>query len=397
MSTITHRKKYLIGATIILACLTLWWTVSSPKHEVRYTVTDLGVLPGDMASYASDINNSGQIVGISGEPHIISGVEDGSGFIWSATGGMAKLGDRMSKLRMSDRGEVVGIVVPKGKEPHTFFWDSSGKVQLLGRFQHFGNRYAPAINSIGQVSWTQRKGHGDGASFSALIWNASRGLSELALDSDNEISTRDMNERGVVVGRVWNATGEWTAGLWSNEEGLRLISQPSPDTKVIPRRMNNRDQVVGVIKTKEKRVHAFLWSEGNMTVVENLGREQVGFMDINEKGQAVGFSTVWAGELKRSLSEKVRRPLKDLGKIGVTIWNLIQFGITEEEYAIAILWEEGVVVDLNLLIAPNSGWKLYWATAINDAGQIVGKGYIDGKHRPFLLTPIEDETTNTLH
>ena len=45
--------------------------------------------------------------------------------------------------------------------------------------------------------------------------------------------------------------------------------------------------------------------------------------------------------------------------------------------------------DLNSLLAPSSGpgWELDSANAINDAGQIVGEGLVNGQDHAFLLTP----------
>ncbi len=44
--------------------------------------------------------------------------------------------------------------------------------------------------------------------------------------------------------------------------------------------------------------------------------------------------------------------------------------------------------DLNSLIPAGSGWALSVARDINDAGQIVGEGVINGQQRAFLLTPV---------
>jgi probable HAF family extracellular repeat protein len=45
------------------------------------------------------------------------------------------------------------------------------------------------------------------------------------------------------------------------------------------------------------------------------------------------------------------------------------------------------MTDLNDFLPPNSGWTLYEATAINDAGQLVGYGTVNGRgFRAFLLT-----------
>jgi hypothetical protein len=48
------------------------------------------------------------------------------------------------------------------------------------------------------------------------------------------------------------------------------------------------------------------------------------------------------------------------------------------------------MVDLNSLINPSSGWQLTYASAINDAGQIVGAAMINGVASAFLLTPIPE-------
>jgi probable HAF family extracellular repeat protein len=53
----------------------------------------------------------------------------------------------------------------------------------------------------------------------------------------------------------------------------------------------------------------------------------------------------------------------------------------------AALWENGVLSDLNDLLPPGSGWVLEDAAAINDAGEIVGSGMLDGAPAAFVLSP----------
>jgi hypothetical protein len=43
--------------------------------------------------------------------------------------------------------------------------------------------------------------------------------------------------------------------------------------------------------------------------------------------------------------------------------------------------------DLNSLLSGDSGWKLELATAINDKGEIVGHGELNGAERGFVLIP----------
>jgi hypothetical protein len=46
-------------------------------------------------------------------------------------------------------------------------------------------------------------------------------------------------------------------------------------------------------------------------------------------------------------------------------------------------------VDLNTLIPNDSGWYLQGALSINDAGEIVGYGLIDGNLHGFRATPCD--------
>jgi len=56
----------------------------------------------------------------------------------------------------------------------------------------------------------------------------------------------------------------------------------------------------------------------------------------------------------------------------------------------------GEMVGLNSLIDPLSGWELFTAAAINDAGQITGDGRIGGEYHAFLLTPVPEPSTLAL-
>jgi probable HAF family extracellular repeat protein len=49
------------------------------------------------------------------------------------------------------------------------------------------------------------------------------------------------------------------------------------------------------------------------------------------------------------------------------------------------LYSGGVMTDLNSLLPAGSGWQLVNANAINDSGQIVGDGVINGQDHAFLL------------
>jgi probable HAF family extracellular repeat protein len=56
----------------------------------------------------------------------------------------------------------------------------------------------------------------------------------------------------------------------------------------------------------------------------------------------------------------------------------------------AYIFSRAAMTDLNELIPAGSGWILVAATGINDAGEIVGNGSINGQTHAFLLTPEDD-------
>ncbi|MGA7927921.1 MAG: hypothetical protein WCA20_18275 [Candidatus Sulfotelmatobacter sp.] len=61
----------------------------------------------------------------------------------------------------------------------------------------------------------------------------------------------------------------------------------------------------------------------------------------------------------------------------------------------AIVWLNRTPIDLNTLIPKDSPWYLLQALSLNDAGQIVGFGTIDGNIHAFLATPCDADQTDT--
>lgn len=63
----------------------------------------------------------------------------------------------------------------------------------------------------------------------------------------------------------------------------------------------------------------------------------------------------------------------------------------ENSSAIAFLWEDGSMVDLNTLISPSSPFFLYWAPFIDDHGEIAAFGALpNGDSHAVLLIPCDD-------
>ena len=125
--------------------------------------------------------------------------------------------------------------------------------------------------------------------------------------------------------------------------------------------INNSNIIVGTTGSNTRaepaiyrRAYALDYNTNSLTILPVLaGGVRSSASDINEYNQVVGSS------------EKL---------VGTTI----------EDHA--VLWNvtDGIIVDLNDW-APD-GWVLTSATAINDNGDIVGTGYLNGEPHGFLLT-----------
>ena len=103
------RRTFLVGtAGIGLAAQPLH---AAPPHSLRYTITDLGTLPGGDYSRAQAINNKGQIVGLSSTGKtIVSGLlRDTRAVLWH-NGTVVDLVEQQflapSAFRINNQGQV---------------------------------------------------------------------------------------------------------------------------------------------------------------------------------------------------------------------------------------------------------------------------------------------------
>jgi len=128
--------------------------------------------------------------------------------------------------------------------------------------------------------------------------------------------------------------------------------------------INSRNLVVGATGTNSTSgefSHAYLY-DYNTDALLDLGTLYGGLTssaaDINELNQVVGTS-----------------------------WLVTQLtSVYDPTQYHAFLWENGSMTDLNTLLPAGSGWILTAATAVNDNGDIVGTGLLNGQLHGFLLT-----------
>jgi len=330
----------------LTTCTVLGLTISKPVDAVvMYSVTNLGTLGGS-ASSAFDINDKGQVVGSSWT----TSTGEIRAFLWDSTNGMQNLGtlggDYSQANSINNRGQVVGFS-ETGSGGRAFLWDSTNGMQNLGTLESDNYSAANSINNQGQV--VGRSETND--RIQPFLWDSTNGMQNLGiLDGYTNSAAYDINNNGQVVGfssdgnsvraTLWDSNGIQNLGSFGT-----FLSQANS--------INNKGQVVGVSSIDDGGSRAFLWDSTN-------GLQDLGTLD--------GYTNSYASDINNN-SQIV--------------------GYTFSDFR-ALLWEKGTVTDLNTLIDPNSGWILGAATAINNQGQIVGEGLLDGQNvvQAFLLTPI---------
>jgi probable HAF family extracellular repeat protein len=57
----------------------------------------------------------------------------------------------------------------------------------------------------------------------------------------------------------------------------------------------------------------------------------------------------------------------------------------------AFVFHDGRMLDLTAQVVSSTAWQLNEAVAINDQGQIVGTGTVDGQTHAFLLSPVSTD------
>ncbi|MBE3097719.1 MAG: DUF3466 family protein [Planctomycetes bacterium] len=323
------------GIVAILA-----WACAAPATQ--YTMTDLGALGGSN-TWATGINNVGQIVGQSGEHAFLY-----SGGVMQDLG---TLGGAWSlATSINDAGQVVGASDTVGDVNRHAFLYSGGVMSDLGTLGVSLNyAYATGISNAGQVVGQAR-------------------------------ATASNDHAFLYSGGVMQDLGT-LGGAWSSAMGI-----------------NNAGQVVGVACLASGAQHAFLYSGGVMQDLGTLGWRS-GALGINNVGQVVGDSHTTVESTPQHAFLYSNGVMHDLGTLGGTYGSAYSINnagqIVGESHIAgntaqhAFLYSGGVMTDLNSLIPANSGLTLAGARSINDRGQIAGYAWEpSGLAHAILLTPI---------
>ncbi|WP_341530211.1 DUF3466 family protein [Nostoc sp. UHCC 0302] len=300
---------------------------------------------------------------------------------------------------INDKGQVVGQSSITNGEPRAFVWSEGIGMRNLGVLDNGYNCAALNINNIGQVVGSSYINSGVSRAF---LWTESTPIRDLGTPSIGS-EAWGINDAGQVVGDLFDPTnGQSRAFLWTESGGTQNLGTLGGNIRSAAFDINNAGQVVGFANTANEQTRAFLWTESKG--LKNLGT--LGYYSfatgINDVGQVVGDSDstdvptrafLWSestgminlGTLGADNSYSYSYAINNAGQVvGNSIFNISNAGATQH----AFVWEKGTMFDLNNLLSPDSGWTVFEARGINNVGQIVGTGSLDGKVRAVLLSPI---------
>ena len=341
----------------------------------RYTVTDLGTLPGGTYSLAGGLSNSGWVEGYS----YLSDDTATHAVLWHK-GVMTDLGtlggpNSDAAYRPSDSGNVGGGAENGTPDPYVedfcgygdnliclpfLWWNDIKKMTPLPTLGG-NNGWAAGINDQNEVAGNAENTTKEPTcvapqvfQFKPVLWIKGRVRELPTFPGDPVGIAFGINSWGQATGYSGNCTAAFHALLWQNGKATDLGNLGGIYNEGVD--INNWGQVTGVSYLADNTTyHAFLWTWGQMTDLGTLTGDVSSSGDgINDWGQVVGGSYSASGGSR------------------------------------AYIWQNGVMTDLNTLIPPNSPLYLLEASGtINDSGQIAGIAMVisTGETHAFLATP----------
>jgi probable HAF family extracellular repeat protein len=190
-------------------------------------IQELPTFPGDPDGHAVSINDEGQVVGASGTKRTCAASNSAflHALLWQdgVATDLGNLGGRMNNLafQINNRGQVVGISnLPGDKAQHGFLWQN-GVMNDLGTLSGDVGSWAVGINNKGQVVGWSFDASGN---LRAFLWQNSvmTNLNTL-IPADSALyllSANGINARGQIVGLAFlSSAGELHAFLATPSHG----------------------------------------------------------------------------------------------------------------------------------------------------------------------------------
>ena len=283
-------------------------------------------------------------------------------------------------FRINDSGTAVGWGQSLTGNQNAFVSASGGAIQNLAGLPGATDTYAYGINSSGTMvgtSYVNGEAHGE-------IWSGGKNT-----DLGTGVFATGINDAGAVIG--WNGH----AFVIANGTNQDLGVLPGGDWSAAYG-INNAGTVVGYGSIGDGQFRGFAWTPADgMLELGTLGGDNSYATAIDSSGEVVGHASLSSGYEHAFLD--AGGVMTDLGTLGGG--SSYAYGINDSGTVVGYSWLaagdnphafvylNGVMLDLNSMIASGSGWELLGAYGINSSGEIVGEGLLNGQAHAFQLDP----------
>ncbi|HWB61158.1 MAG TPA: hypothetical protein VG733_16875, partial [Chthoniobacteraceae bacterium] len=338
---------------LLASALLLVAFASAHAQAPQYTVTVLGELSGgNGVSYATGVNNLGQVTGQSATATSTHAFLYSSGSMIDIGSAPPEFGDNFG-VAINNAGQVAGV-------GQTGIVYSSGSWTSVGDFaggQGFSEAYG--INDSGvAVGSAQING-----SYPQAFSFSSGSLINLGSLGGNYSTAYGINSSGVIVGDAYLSGNnyanafEYSGGVMSS---LGTLGGHNSQAYGI----NSSGQVVGSSQiTGNSAYHAVIFSGGSKIDLGTLGGSNSYGYAINASGEVVGISQT-TGNASSHAFVYISGTMYDLASL-----------------------MPSTVTQLDEARTPQEG------NQINDWGQIAAEAMVSGTEQAILLTPVNPLTT----
>ena len=370
-------------------------TQSTPSY---YKVEDLGTLGGSR-SYASAINDSGQVVGYSN----LAGDQNNRAFLYKdgKMTDLGTLGGTSSEAKgINISGQVVGWSDNSSGQRRGFLYDSANGMKDLNDSipadLGWSIYEAAGINTDGQIvasSWGNTQPDPN-IVCDYWYWSGPAAGAALVLSptTTGNYEVQDLGHLGGYYSRATSINNSSKVVGFSYADpcggGQPFFYDESADPKMQglsmheARGLNNSGKVVGYTWDMTLYEHQCTNHDCHRAVIYDSATKQR--QVLGTLGTGATYGTIGSEAYGINDSDKVVG-LSGIGD-GFHHW------VSGSGPAYGFIYDStNGMKDLNSLIPPDSGWTISSATAINNYGQIAANGYKDGGGtHALLLTPTSD-------